>query len=57
MALDAESQDPVFLQIARAVADDVRRGRLKSGQRLPGSRELARTLGVHRNTVVAASSA
>jgi GntR family transcriptional regulator/MocR family aminotransferase len=54
IALDPESQDPVFLQIARAVADDVRRGRLKSGQRLPGSRELARTLGVHRNTVVAA---
>ncbi|MEO8876887.1 MAG: GntR family transcriptional regulator, partial [Polyangiaceae bacterium] len=45
---------PIFLQIARAVADDVRRGRLKSGDELPGSRTLAVTLGVHRNTVLAA---
>lgn len=45
---------PVFLQIARAVADDVRRGRLKSGDELPGSRKLAESLGVHRNTVLAA---
>lgn len=45
---------PIFLQIARAVADDVRRGRLTSGDELPGSRKLAQTLGVHRNTVLAA---
>ena len=54
VALDSRSRDPIFLQIARAVADDVRRGRLKPGARLPGTRDLARTLGVHRNTVVAA---
>ena len=54
VALDARSRHPVFLQIARAVAEDVRRGRLKPGARLPGTRELARTLRVHRNTVVAA---
>lgn len=46
--------DPLFLQIARAVADDVRRGRLRPGDALPGSRTLATTLGVHRNTVLAA---
>jgi GntR family transcriptional regulator/MocR family aminotransferase len=42
---------PVFLRIARALADDVRAGRLPPGTRLPGSRVLARSLGVHRNTV------
>src|SRR5262245_53727202 len=45
---------PRFLAIARAIADDVRRGRLVAGQRLPGSRRLATQLGVHRNTVLAA---
>ncbi|HVV82655.1 MAG TPA: PLP-dependent aminotransferase family protein, partial [Kofleriaceae bacterium] len=45
---------PRFLAIARAVMDDIRRGRLTPGQRLPGSRPLAGQLGVHRNTVLAA---
>ncbi len=48
------ASEPLFLQIARAIAADIRRGRLGAGRRLPGSRTLARTLGVHRNTVVAA---
>jgi GntR family transcriptional regulator/MocR family aminotransferase len=50
----ADSDQPVFLQIARAVIDDVKRGRLKPGASLPGSRTLADSLGVHRNTVLAA---
>lgn len=45
---------PLFLRIARALADDVRRGRLRPGDALPGSRTLAETLGVHRNTVLSA---
>jgi GntR family transcriptional regulator/MocR family aminotransferase len=45
---------PLFLRIARAIADDVRRGRLRPGAAIPGSRELAQMLGVHRNTVLAA---
>jgi GntR family transcriptional regulator/MocR family aminotransferase len=45
---------PAFLAIARAIAQDARSGRLPPGARLPGSRELAATLGVHRNTVLAA---
>lgn len=48
------SNTPPFLRIARALTDDIRRGRLKPGVRLPGSRTLAQTLGVHRNTVIAA---
>jgi GntR family transcriptional regulator/MocR family aminotransferase len=54
LALDPAASLPVFLQIARAVADDVRRGRLRPGAELPGSRALSRSLGVHRNTVLAA---
>ncbi len=53
MAID-EGDAPVFLRIARGVADDVRRGRLRAGEPLPGSRALADSLGVSRNTVVAA---
>jgi hypothetical protein len=51
VALDPTSDLPVYLQIARAIADDVRRARLPPGDALPGSRTLARTLNVHRNTV------
>ena len=54
--LATESSLPVFLRIARAVADAARSGRLSAGTRLPGSRELARTLSVHRNTVIATYS-
>lgn len=45
---------PLFRQIASAVVEDIRRGRLRPGDPLPGSRTLARTLGVNRQTVVAA---
>lgn len=46
--------EAVFLSIARALADDILRGRLRPGEALPGSRTLAASLGVHRNTVLAA---
>ena len=54
LGLAGEGGPPVFLQIARAVSDAVRVGRLRPGQRLPGSRRMADALGVHRNTVLAA---
>jgi GntR family transcriptional regulator/MocR family aminotransferase len=56
LAIELERKEaaPLFLQIARAISDDVRRGRLKPGQELPSSRRLAETLAVHRNTVLAA---
>lgn len=44
----------MFLRIARAVSSAIVAGRLAAGARLPGSRTLARSLAVHRNTVVAA---
>ena len=52
--LSSEQSGPLFLQIAQAISRDIQRGRLKSGAALPGSRTLARELGVHRNTVLAA---
>lgn len=54
IALESESETPLFLRIARAVMDDIRRGRLKPGAFLPSSRTLATSLNVHRNTVLAA---
>ena len=54
LGLDASARDPLFLRISRAISADIRRGRLRPGTRLPGSRTLARSLGVHRNTVLAA---
>ncbi len=52
--IERQGQGPLFLRIAHAIAEDVTRGRLAPGARLPGSRALAESLSVHRNTVVAA---
>lgn len=52
--LDRHAGQPPFLQIARALAADIERGRLRPGDRLPGSRRLAASVNVHRNTVIAA---
>jgi GntR family transcriptional regulator/MocR family aminotransferase len=54
VAVDPSAPAPLFLQIVRAVSEDVLRGRLRPGQPLPGSRTLAGEIGVHRSTVVAA---
>ena len=52
--IDRNAALPPFLQIARSLAGDIQRGRLRPGDRLPGSRRLAASLHVHRNTVLAA---
>jgi len=52
--IDRDAALPPFLQIARSLAADIQRGRLRPGERLPGSRRLAASLHVHRNTVLAA---
>src|SRR5258707_11138127 len=52
--IDRDAEIPPFLQIARSLAADIQRGRLRPGDRLPGSRRLAESLEVHRNTVLAA---
>ena len=53
LVLDPNSGLPLFLQLSKAVSDDIRSGRLKPGDALPGTRALAARLGVHRNTVIA----
>jgi GntR family transcriptional regulator / MocR family aminotransferase len=50
----SDSPQPLFLRIAGAIARDIRRGRLRPGERLPGTRTLAQTIGVNRVTVLAA---
>jgi GntR family transcriptional regulator/MocR family aminotransferase len=52
--IDRDGPLPPFLQIARALTEEIRRGRLRPGDRLPGTRELASAARVHRNTVIAA---
>lgn len=44
----------VFLQIAHAVIEEIKRGRLVPGAALPGSRELAQSLEINRKTVIQA---
>lgn len=55
--LDAEDERPLYRQIADAIVARVRAGDLPTGARLPPTRELARALGAHRNTVVKAFDA
>lgn len=54
LPLDPDSPDPRYLQLAGAVVAAIREGRLKAGETLPGTRELAEQLGIHRNTVLQA---
>src|SRR5688572_3816786 len=54
LEVDRRLEVPLFQQIARGVAEDIRRSRLKPGDALPGTRTLARSLGVQRQTVVTA---
>jgi GntR family transcriptional regulator / MocR family aminotransferase len=53
VALDPCLPRPLFLQLASAISESIRSGRLEPGALLPGSRELARRMGVNRNTVLA----
>jgi GntR family transcriptional regulator/MocR family aminotransferase len=60
LGLDLSTRDPsdadvpVYLRIARTIAADIARGRIRPGERLPSTRTLAARLDVNRNTVVAA---
>src|SRR3954469_9326613 len=44
----------LFVKVAGAISDDIRRGALQAGDRLPSTRALADQLDVNRNTIVAA---
>lgn len=49
--LDRESAEPLRTQLEGALRDAIRTGRLRMGERLPSSRELAKGLGVSRGLV------
>jgi GntR family transcriptional regulator/MocR family aminotransferase len=51
MRLDRSSGQPVRAQLEDGLRDAIRGGRLRGGERLPSSRELAREIGVARGTV------
>lgn len=52
--IDRDNDKPLFLQIVEEVERLVTQGHIPDGHRMPPTRELARQLGVNRNTVVAA---
>jgi GntR family transcriptional regulator/MocR family aminotransferase len=54
LKIDSESSVPVYRQIAEGIRLQALEGLLHPGDRLPPTRDLARQLGVNRNTVVAA---
>jgi 2-aminoadipate transaminase len=52
--IERESHIPLYAQIVTQVRQMIVRGVLKVGDRLPANRELARVLGINRNTVMTA---
>lgn len=46
--------DPLYVQVARAIAAAIRAGRIRPGVALPGMRDLGVRLGVSQSTVIAA---
>ncbi|MFL6229432.1 MAG: PLP-dependent aminotransferase family protein [Pyrinomonadaceae bacterium] len=52
IALDAESQTPLYRQLYDSLRESILTGRLTPGTRLQSSREIAKELCVSRNTVV-----
>lgn len=54
LSIELDGRKAVFQQIADGIIREIRRGRLKPGDPLPGSRILAADLGLNRKTVVTA---
>lgn len=54
LSINKNDTEPVYLQIANQLMTLIREGRLQAGRRLPGTRQLADLMNVHRKTVVQA---
>ncbi|GAB3506444.1 PLP-dependent aminotransferase family protein [Spirosoma knui] len=54
LQIKKSSATPVFVQISEQIGQLIRAGTLTAGQRLPGTRQLAELLNLHRQTIVAA---
>ena len=51
---DAAAAEPLYVQLARALTEAIRSGRIAIGSRLPSERDYARAAGLSRTTVTAA---
>ncbi|GAC1397159.1 MAG: PLP-dependent aminotransferase family protein [Sediminibacterium sp.] len=54
ITIDKKADTAVYLQISNSIIHHIRRGRLRKGLKLPGSRELAAFLHIHRKTMLSA---
>jgi DNA-binding transcriptional MocR family regulator len=54
LVLRPSSEEPLYRQVFDQVVERIRSGAFPAGYRLPPTRELARVLGTHRNTIVRA---
>ncbi|WP_129664333.1 GntR family transcriptional regulator [Phytoactinopolyspora endophytica] len=50
--MDPNSSEPLFAQLAAAVRGAAARGEVRAGERLPGARDLADSLGLNVHTVL-----
>lgn len=54
--IDKNSVVPLYIQVKKQIMDQIKRGTLKVGSKLPTERELSKTLKISRNTVSTAYS-
>ncbi|WP_310395668.1 PLP-dependent aminotransferase family protein [Hymenobacter sp.] len=54
LTLNRYDAQPLYLQLAARLVQQIRQGKLTPGARLPSTRQLSTLLGLHRQTVVAA---
>ncbi len=52
--IDKHSGTPVYIQIMNQIKKEIILGRIKEGDKLPPTRELAKSLGVNINTILKA---
>jgi 2-aminoadipate transaminase len=50
--IERDAAEPIYRQVAEALREAARQGRLPGGTKLPSTRELSGSLGLHRNTVI-----
>lgn len=54
ITVDRGTEVPVYLQLHNALVGLIKSGTLKAGSRLPGTRNMAQQINLHRKTVIAA---
>ncbi len=52
--IDRNSEMPVYLQVANSIIGEIKRGTIKPGLKMPGTRTISEALSLHRQTVVKA---